>query len=515
MLAALLPCMRATRPERGTVLLVSGVETPSDWGALCRAVGRDAVPVAAEAATFLGALDRSLAPAAARRDVLVQLPAGLPAPALAQLITVLRGSHVPVAEVHLTGTDLAGGAEKAAATIKARLERVKAGRGPLAGSAFDTAAAATPTDATTTTTTTASASTTTTPAATTTTSATASPATATTSAAAPAPASASTSATPSASTAAGGASAGGGSSSGTATTSSGATATSGASTSGSAGSSTPSTTATTASGTGDGSYNVITNVGQGYNWYRQDRGVGAQNGGWCTCPDGNAFMVGDNNDGCKTLACEGGSAGACSTGLPPQYAGMKVTCGWPRTPPAGPSNCAVEGGLCYCNGTVTYTDNRGNSATKQVSSDIRCTNAAFGTDPKPGTSKFCTCNPGNGVQCASDGGTCKCNGTVYYGAGANWTSVESKGSVACSKDTFGTDPSGLGSGNTCWCTRGYTKCADEGGTCSCSGAVQFGVGNFWTPPRAANGQIACSTSVFGDPYWGRTKACYCLPGGQS
>lgn len=42
----------------------------------------------------------------------------------------------------------------------------------------------------------------------------------------------------------------------------------------------------------------------------------------------------------------------------------------------------------------TYTDNRGNSAAKQVSSDIRCTNAAFGTDPKPGTSKFCTCNPG-------------------------------------------------------------------------------------------------------------------------
>lgn len=62
---------------------------------------------------------------------------------------------------------------------------------------------------------------------------------------------------------------------------------------------------------------------------------------------------------------------------------------------------------------------------------------------------------------------------------------------------------------------GYTKCADEQGICSCSGLVQYGVGNAWTTPRAINGQIVCSNNQFGDPKQGKVKACYCLAGAWS
>eukprot|EP00667_Euglena_gracilis_P006055 EG_transcript_6096 len=60
-------------------------------------------------------------------------------------------------------------------------------------------------------------------------------------------------------------------------------------------------------------------------------------------------------------------------------------------------------------------------------------------------------------------------------------------------------------------TSSYAKCADEGGSCGCSGLVRFGVGTAWTTPRAVSGQIACSNSVFGDPAPGQVKACFCSP----
>ena len=34
-------------------------------------------------------------------------------------------------------------------------------------------------------------------------------------------------------------------------------------------------------------------------------------GGVCTCGDGSTYHVGDNNDGCASLACAGGKAGKC------------------------------------------------------------------------------------------------------------------------------------------------------------------------------------------------------------
>jgi FAD/FMN-containing dehydrogenase len=48
-------------------------------------------------------------------------------------------------------------------------------------------------------------------------------------------------------------------------------------------------------------------------------------GGTCKCPNGSVYQVGDNNDGCASLACVGGTAGAC-TGNNPGGAGFKVVC---------------------------------------------------------------------------------------------------------------------------------------------------------------------------------------------
>jgi len=61
------------------------------------------------------------------------------------------------------------------------------------------------------------------------------------------------------------------------------------------------------------------------NHYRKAPRVGGW-GGWCTCPDGQRYNVGDNYDGCGSLACEGGSAGECAKVVVPARDGMKVTC---------------------------------------------------------------------------------------------------------------------------------------------------------------------------------------------
>lgn len=58
-------------------------------------------------------------------------------------------------------------------------------------------------------------------------------------------------------------------------------------------------------------------------------GVG-QNGGQCTCPDGTKYLVGDNNDSCKTLACIGGESGKCNMGKG-EWSGKKVVCGTGET----------------------------------------------------------------------------------------------------------------------------------------------------------------------------------------
>ena len=65
-------------------------------------------------------------------------------------------------------------------------------------------------------------------------------------------------------------------------------------------------------------------------YYKKD-GVGGW-GGTCTCPSGEIYNVGDNNDFCASLACNGGVSGKCSSDASPDGAGMAVDCAPPVTP---------------------------------------------------------------------------------------------------------------------------------------------------------------------------------------
>jgi len=71
------------------------------------------------------------------------------------------------------------------------------------------------------------------------------------------------------------------------------------------------------------------------NRYRRAAGVGGW-GGWCTCPNGQKYNVGDKDDACAegplSLACEGGVPGECVKVVDPAREGMKVTCAASSTP---------------------------------------------------------------------------------------------------------------------------------------------------------------------------------------
>lgn len=63
------------------------------------------------------------------------------------------------------------------------------------------------------------------------------------------------------------------------------------------------------------------------NLYRKEPGVGGW-GGFCTCPDGLRYEVGDNMNACASLACDGGQAGSCTKHAYVRLSsrGMRVTC---------------------------------------------------------------------------------------------------------------------------------------------------------------------------------------------
>ena len=53
-------------------------------------------------------------------------------------------------------------------------------------------------------------------------------------------------------------------------------------------------------------------------------------GGFCTCPDGQLYAVGDNEDACASLACVGGVSSTCHREEGP-WDGRKVTCATAET----------------------------------------------------------------------------------------------------------------------------------------------------------------------------------------
>ena len=54
-------------------------------------------------------------------------------------------------------------------------------------------------------------------------------------------------------------------------------------------------------------------------------GVGGW-GGLCKCPNGQEYLVGDNVDGCATLACDGGAKVNCNKWEDDRWKHRKVTC---------------------------------------------------------------------------------------------------------------------------------------------------------------------------------------------
>jgi hypothetical protein len=50
-------------------------------------------------------------------------------------------------------------------------------------------------------------------------------------------------------------------------------------------------------------------------------------GGSCTCPHGNVYWVGDNQDWCGSLACYDGIPGECNKTVNAKWAHRKVVCG--------------------------------------------------------------------------------------------------------------------------------------------------------------------------------------------
>ena len=57
---------------------------------------------------------------------------------------------------------------------------------------------------------------------------------------------------------------------------------------------------------------------------------------------------------------------------------------------------------------------------------------------------------------------------------------------------------------------GYGLCAEEGGSCSCTGIVKYGTPSQFTT-KLSLGSIQCSNESFGlDPAPQNIKNCYCL-----
>lgn len=158
-------------------------------------------------------------------------------------------------------------------------------------------------------------------------------------------------------------------------------------------------------------------------------------------------------------ACGGGTGGetaAASEAAPtPQFlASSAAATGWVR--------CAVEDGICNVTGTkrVRYGLD-GKWATLIRNTPVACNNAAFG-DPYPGVDKVCDMID----------------------------LVEAAPPPAPAPDTT------------------WTKCANEGATCTVPGTKQVRYGlNGKYAIRTATNSIQCANAVFGDPYSGVNKIC--------
>mmetsp|Transcript_69896 Transcript_69896/g.202571 ORF Transcript_69896/g.202571 Transcript_69896/m.202571 type:complete len:642 (-) Transcript_69896:180-2105(-) len=187
------------------------------------------------------------------------------------------------------------------------------------------------------------------------------------------------------------------------------------------------------------------------NYYRKIKGVGAW-GGWCTCPDGQRYQVGDNLDVCGSIACEGGVAGLCERVMRDDRLGMAVTCAAaPKEPPKEnyyrkASGYGSWGGVCTCPDGQQYDVGDRNDGCAAGSESLGCVGGVAGECERIKKSKragmIVTCAPPGNLTAqnkyrrmpgvGSWGGSCTCpDGTTYNVGDKNDACKQGPLSLAC------------------------------------------------------------------------------------
>ena len=192
---------------------------------------------------------------------------------------------------------------------------------------------------------------------------------------------------------------------------------------------------------------------------------------------------------------------------------------------AGFTRCAGEGGTCSFSGTRSVAYGAGTYRYKTVTDSTACTNTAFGGDPASDLVKSCYVADAGGppgyTVCAAEGANCSVPGynrDVAYGANGNFAHQVTNGSVACTNAHFGDPIDGVA--KSCYLPPaggppgGWTKCADQNGTCAAAAGQPVMYGAFGAFATAtATGNTPCTDATFGDPISGESKSCYTATGG--
>ena len=239
-------------------------------------------------------------------------------------------------------------------------------------------------------------------------------------------------------------------------------------------------------------------------------GVGGW-GGKCTCPDGQVYQVGDNNDSCGSIACVGGSSGKCGSDNPGGH-GVKVTCA-PR--PVSDTCVGVEVGGGPMHGRMVDVK-EGYQCPNEVSKDNWLNDETYGDTfeiTQEGT-KITVVRTDNGdrkagwgmplrISCCKLlvlpnkvdknvpgvggwGGKCTCPDGQVYQVGDNNDSCGSLACVGGSSGKCGSDNPG-GNGVKVTCASASEDSFGDGETCGTWG--WGGKGKFCNNGKCADGPI--------------------------
>jgi len=227
----------------------------------------------------------------------------------------------------------------------------------------------------------------------------------------------------------------------------------------------------------------------------------AEEGQNCTCDDGYVYF--GSGSTWFTNAIKGNQS--CSNyvfGDPVPAEVKECFCVKPQIHPV----CATEGEYCSCEGTVWYGSGAywigGNGNQMCIASNY--------DDPLSvsRSTQMCLCveQETKSHTCAIEGGYCSCNGTVSYGVGSTW--VSAVGNQWCNNVYF-VDPL-PGVQKTCVCTNYESEvsvCAEVGQFCSCDQTVLFGEGENWV---RGNGNVVCAPDYYNFEPLVDDNSCRCV-----